>query len=615
MEMEQVHVEGAGAQRAGGAVGGMAGMGVMGLETEYGILGATAEEVVTACLEAARAEGRAEGVRWDYSGEYPLRDARGFEVDRSAVDPSLLTDTGASVEGPVPGRTRTSAVVRLTAQEEAWQRGTATCLPDGGRLYVDHGHPEYATPECTGPAQAVLADRAGELLLTRAAALLRSRGTQARLFKNNIDGKGATYGTHENYLVPRAIAFEDLVAALVPYLVARPLLVGSGRVGTGVISDNAEFQICQRADYIERVVGLGTTVDRPLVNTRDEPHADPARWRRLHVIVGDANTFDTIAWLKLGMTSLVLQTLGGGPPEAWRALELADPVAGARAVSRDTALAGTLELADGGRISPLEILEAYLDRVRDHLERRGIEPPRPTGDPLSPDLGALADGLDAQGRETGAILAFWEASLTALRARRDGDAGAAGHLEWVAKEQLITATAARHPGERGHAVLHAVDLSWSELGRPLAERVPAGSRARSQLGAERIAAALGEPPATTRAWLRGRLVGSLEAQVVAAGWHSMVLETGERHHRRLPLTDPLAFTCAQVGERIEGARDAREVLAALTGEDCDALGGTTAGAPAPGGAAAIAHDGGPGGAGRRAPHDPPDNAPEETPHE
>lgn len=564
------------ALQAGGATGGL---GVMGLETEYGILGAASEEVVSACLEVARGEGRAEGVRWDYSGEYPLRDARGFEVDRSAVDPSLLTDTGASVEGPVPGRTRTSAVVRLTAQEEAWQRGTATCLPDGGRLYVDHGHPEYATPECTGPAQAVLADRAGELLLTRAAALLRARGTQARLFKNNIDGKGATYGTHENYLVPRAIAFEDLVAALVPYLVVRPLLVGAGRVGTGVISEGAEFQICQRADYIERVVGLGTTVDRPLVNTRDEPHADPARWRRLHVIVGDANTFDTITWLKLGMTSLVLQALADGLPGAWRALELADPVASARAVSRDTGLAATLELADGGRISPLEVLEAYLDQVRTHLERRALPVPRLAGDPLSPDLGALADGLDAQGRETGALLAFWEASLTALRARRDGDAGAAGHLEWVAKEQLITATAERHPGRQGHAVLHAVDLSWSELGRALAERVPAGARARAHLGAERIAAAMGEPPATTRAWLRGRLVGSFETQVVAAGWHSMVLETGERHHRRLPLTDPLAFTRAQVGPALEGARDIRQVLAALTGEPGPASDPGTPGAP------------------------------------
>ena len=279
---------------------------------------------MAACLEAEGEQGRSLGVRWDYSGEYPLRDARGFDVDRSAADPSMLTDIpgAASVEGPVPGRLRTTIVERLTAQEEAWQRGTATCVAAGGRLYVDHGHPEYATPECTGAAQAALADRAGDLLVARGAELLRRRGVAARLFKNNIDGKGATYGTHENYLVPRAIDFDDLVEALVPLLVVRPLLLGSGRVGIGVVAQNADFQITQRADYLEKIVGLGTTVDRPLVNTRDEPHADPERWRRLHLVAGDANCFDTMNWLKLGMTSLVLQVLADGVPDSWRSLRL-----------------------------------------------------------------------------------------------------------------------------------------------------------------------------------------------------------------------------------------------------------------------------------------------------
>ena len=381
---------------------------VMGLETEYGILGAEPEDVVAACLEAEGEAGRSRGVRWDYSGEYPLRDARGFEMDRAAADPSMLTDIpgAASVEAPVPGRVRTTAVVRLTAQEEAWQRGTATCVGTGGRLYVDHGHPEYATPECTGAAQAVLADRAGDLLVARGAERLRRGGVKARLFKNNVDGKGATYGTHENYLVPRALDFDDLTQALVPLLVVRPLLVGSGRVGTGAVGQGADFQISQRADYLEKVVGLGTTVDRPLVNTRDEPHADPQRWRRLHLVAGDANCFDTIAWLKLGMTALVLQVLADGVPASWRRLRLADPVAQAREVSRDTRLQGTLELADGRRLSALEILEHYLQRLRSHLKDHGRPAPAPQGDPLRPDLAALADGADTGGAETGALLAF-----------------------------------------------------------------------------------------------------------------------------------------------------------------------------------------------------------------
>ena len=549
---------------------------VMGMETEYGILGAEPEDVVAACLEAESEQGRCPGVRWDYSGEYPLRDARGFEVDRSAVDPSMLTDIpgAASAEGPVPGRLRTTVVARLTAQEEAWQRGTATCLSSGGRLYVDHGHPEYATPECTGPAQAALADRAGDLLVARGAELLRRRGVAARLFKNNVDGKGATYGTHENYLVPRAIDFDDLVQALVPLLVVRPLLVGSGRVGIGAVARGADFQISQRADYLEKVVGLGTTVDRPLVNTRDEPHADPERWRRLHLVPGDANCFDTMTWLKLGMTSLVLQVLADGVPASWRRLRLADPVTQAREVSRDTRLRGALELADGRRLSALEILEQYLETVRGHLGDQGRAAPAPVGDPLRPDLSALADGADTDGAETGAILAFWQASLRELQALRDGgnESDAAGHLEWVAKKQLLDATARRHPGARGHDVLHAVDLAWSELspaGRGLAERVPAGVDACGGLDEQMGEVSLAEPPATTRAWLRGRLVSAFPGQVVAAGWHSMVLETGEKDQRRLPLTDPLSFTCATASPAVEGAADVVEVLTRLTGERLD----------------------------------------------
>ena len=549
---------------------------VMGMETEYGILGAEPEDVVAACLEAESEQGRCPGVRWDYSGEYPLRDARGFEVDRSAVDPSMLTDIpgAASVEAPVPGRLRTTAVVRLTAQEEAWQRGTATCLSSGGRLYVDHGHPEYATPECTGPAQATLADRAGDLLVARGAELLRRRGAAARLFKNNVDGKGATYGTHENYLVSRAIDFDDLVQALVPLLVVRPLLVGSGRVGIGAVARGADFQISQRADYLEKVVGLGTTVDRPLVNTRDEPHADPERWRRLHLVPGDANCFDTMTWLKLGMTSLVLQVLADGVPASWRRLRLADPVTQAREVSRDTRLRGALELADGRRLSALEILEQYLETVRGHLGDQGRAAPAPVGDPLRPDLSALADGADTDGAETGAILAFWQASLRELQALRDGgnESDAAGHLEWVAKKQLLDATARRHPGARGRDVLHAVDLAWSELspaGRGLAERVPAGVDACGGLDEQMGEVSLAEPPATTRAWLRGRLVSAFPGQVVAAGWHSMVLETGEKDQRRLPLTDPLSFTCATASPAVEGAADVVEVLTRLTGERLD----------------------------------------------
>ena len=230
------------------------------------------------------------------------------------------------------------------------------------------------------------------------------------------------------------------------------------------------------------------------------------------------------------------------------------------------------------RLSALEILEHYLQAVRSHLKDHGRPAPAPQGDPLRPDLAALADGADTDGAETGAILAFWEASLASLRelqaqcagGHEPGESqGAAGHLEWVAKKQLLDATARRHPGAGGHDVLHAVDLAWSELspaGRGLAERVPAGVDARGGLSDEAVGAALAEPPTTTRAWLRGRLVSDFPGQVVAAGWHSMVLETGERAQRRLPLTDTLAFTRTATAPALKDAADVVEVLARLTGE-------------------------------------------------
>ena len=233
------------------------------------------------------------------------------------------------------------------------------------------------------------------------------------------------------------------------------------------------------------------------------------------------------------------------------------------------------------------------DAVGQHLEDQGRLAPAPAGDPLSPDLAALADGADTDGAETGAILAFWQASLReleTLRARGDesGDPrdseGPAGHLEWVAKKQLLDATARRHPDARGRDVLHAVDLAWSELspaGRGLAERVPAGVDARGGLGEQMGEAVLNEPPTTTRAWLRGRLVSAFPGQVVAAGWHSMVLETGEKDQRRLPLTDPLSFTRATASPAVEGAADVVEVLTRLTGERLDRLAPTTEAVTAP----------------------------------
>src|SRR6478609_10473088 len=262
----------------------------MGIETEYGISEPGAPEANPMLMSGqvvnayAQPLGhRAGRARWDYEDEAPLRDARGFEMSRALADASQLTDE----EDP------TLANVVLT---------------NGARLYVDHAHPEYSSPEVTSPRDAIRWDRAGERIMLEAVRRLAPmRGAGGiNLYKNNTDGKGASYGTHENYLMRRETPFAEIVRHLVPFFVARQVMCGAGRVGIGQDSRTPGFQLSQRADFFEVEVGLETTLKRPIINTRDEPHAVADLYRRLHVIVGDANLCDVANLLKLGTTSLVL---------------------------------------------------------------------------------------------------------------------------------------------------------------------------------------------------------------------------------------------------------------------------------------------------------------------
>src|SRR5215472_1214692 len=262
---------------------------VMGTETEYGIAvpgqpGAnamvTSSQIVNAYQAATAA--RARRARWDFEEENPLRDARGFDLTREAADSSQLTDEDLGLANVI--------------------------LTNGARLYVDHAHPEYSTPECTNPLAAVIWDKAGERVMAEAAlkAATVPGASPIQLYKNNTDNKGASYGCHENYLMRRATPFADIVRNLTPFFVSRQVVCGAGRVGQGADGRNEGFQISQRADFFEVEVGLETTLKRPIINTRDEPHADPEKYRRLHVIIGDANMSEVSTYLKVGTTALVL---------------------------------------------------------------------------------------------------------------------------------------------------------------------------------------------------------------------------------------------------------------------------------------------------------------------
>ncbi len=273
---------------------------VMGTETEFGIQIRNRPDfnpALASALVVNSFPGRRIRVQWSYEEESPGRDARGFGV--------------AGYDYPDPDSALVNAV-----------------LSNGARLYVDHAHPEYSGPECFDPLEGALHDKAGELAAVEAMRLAQPTlptGQVLKLYKNNSDGKGNSYGSHENYLLDRATPFGQIVRHLTPFFVTRQIFTGSGKVGSENGRPDVDYQITQRADFFEEQVGLETTLKRPIVNTRDEPHGDPSKYRRLHVIIGDATQSEVQNFLKLGVTAIFLAAVEDGAlPDSF---ELDDPVA------------------------------------------------------------------------------------------------------------------------------------------------------------------------------------------------------------------------------------------------------------------------------------------------
>src|ERR1700729_831514 len=309
---------------------------VMGIETEYGISvpgqpGANAmvssSQVVNAYQAATSA--RARRARWDFEEENPLRDARGFDLARETADATQLTDEDLGLANVI--------------------------LTNGARLYVDHAHPEYSAPECTNPLSVVIWDKAGERIMAAAPAPAATvpGSHPIHLYKNNTDNKGVSYGTHENYLMRRSTPFADIVKNLTPFFVTRQVFTGAGRVGIGADGRGTGFQLSQRADFFEVEVGLETTLKRPIINTRDEPHADPEKYRRLHVIIGDANMSEGSTYLKLGSTALGLSMIEDRFLGADLAID--GPVAELRAVSHDPTCKHLVPMRDGRKLTAVQI--------------------------------------------------------------------------------------------------------------------------------------------------------------------------------------------------------------------------------------------------------------------
>gem|GEM_PF-5471532 len=335
----------------------------LGLETEYGIVHRGRPEpnpitasslLINAYLNRHGYEtgARSESILWDFIDETPGVDARGFSPVGSMA-PQVETHL-------------VNAVLR-----------------NGARYYVDHAHPEMSTPECADPLSVVRYDRAGELIVqasVEAANELLPDGEELILYKNNSDGKGNSYGTHENYLVDRSTPFGQLVRHCTSHFITRQIFTGAGKVGSelpGQRTDEVDFQLTQRADFFEEEVGLETTLKRPIINTRDEPHADARRYRRLHVIVGDANLSQVATFLKVGTTTLVLAMIEDDAIDT--VFEFDAPVAAIRQVSHDLQLCEPLLLTDGSTIHPLR--RTLRNRQRRRASRHRRAPPLGTGTP------------------------------------------------------------------------------------------------------------------------------------------------------------------------------------------------------------------------------------------
>ena len=488
----------------------------LGIETEYGIVLKGVEDpnpisassmLINAYLSANR-DGEAPRVSWNFEDEAPDRDARGPE-GHFGLAPEIETHLVNAV------------------------------LTNGARYYVDHAHPEYSTPECGDAMSVLIHDRAGEEILVqsmRAADAFLPEGQEIVVYKNNSDGKGNSYGCHENYLMDRATPFGQIVKAGTAHFITRQIYTGAGKVGTelpGMNRDEVTFQLTQRADFFEEQVGLETTLKRPIINTRDEPHADIRKYRRLHVINGDANMAELATFLKVGVTAIVLGMVESDAIS--RQWIFADPVRAMQEVSLDLSLAKTLPLESGERVRARDVQDALWEDAKRFIDK---------------------EGTDAVGGEVAhLVMDRWRQVLDGLAA---DPMSLATSLDWVAKYQLLDAYRTRHNLAWDDARLYAMDIQYHDMRpeRSLARRLPLETLAEPSL----VTAAITDPPEETRAYFRGECLRKWGDQIVAANWDSLVFDVGSDPLRRIPMLEPTRGTRQHVATVLEECETPLELI-------------------------------------------------------
>jgi len=408
----------------------------------------------------------------------------------------------------------------------SWGRSSNVFLANGARLYLDVGsHPEYATPECDSVAEVVAHDKAGERILEQ---LLISaeermaeegiRGT-VHLFKNNTDSAGNSYGCHENYLASRKHEFSEYAEVLIPFLVTRQIYAGAGKVLQ--TARGATYCISQRAEHIWEGVSSATTRSRPIINTRDEPHADAERYRRLHVIVGDSNMSEYTTFLKVGAASLVMRMFEE-PSVVFRDMTLENPIRAIREISHDTTCKRPVRLANGREASALQIQTEYLERALRYAERRDLSP------------------------EEKQALMMWEHCLTRIE---DDPFTLDREVDWVIKHRLVEAYRQRHDLDLSAPEVALVDLQYHEVARSrsLYQRLVDRGLVERVVTDDAIATAVEQAPQTTRARLRGEFIRRAKAanRDYTVDW--VHLKLNDQAQRTVLCKDPFRHT----DERVE----------------------------------------------------------------
>jgi proteasome accessory factor PafA2 len=489
---------------------------IIGSETEYGLMVHNDPEFdsIATALLLVNSYNADQSLKllWDYDQEEPLVDARGFEIDE---------------EYDIPDYQDNMAINKI--------------LPNGARYYVDHAHPEFSTPECSNVIDVMRYEKAGERILNVSrlgANQLLPPSRSIIIYKNNSDQKGNSYGYHENYLMDRRTPFQTIVEQLIPFLVSRQVICGAGKVGEENGADPINYQISQRADFFETEIGLDTMVKRPIINTRDEPHADRDRYRRLHVIVGDANMSEYTTYLKIGTAMVMLQMIEDG--FLVEDIALRNPVRALKEISHDPTCKALVTLKNGKKMTAVDIQRCFHEVAQRYVETHPDS--HPTYPAIVTEWGTVLDQL----------------TVDPMQLYRE--------IDWVMKLHLLLNYMERRHSDWDDPRIAMMDLQYHDI-RPekglyyLLERSGA---ARRMLTEEEIVWAMEEPPEDTRAYFRGQCLKKFKNQIFGVNWDSISFNLGDGPIKRILMEEPTRGTKKHVQQLLDRSRTAADLVANIT---------------------------------------------------